>query len=329
MLDAGGVDSTESPDGFPMFGDIPPLDVRMRDVAPNPDAFFADNPPPRYCLPDGASADLPPPPDVPGGTPECPDDLLREGCPCTRVGEERPCWPGLRVNRNRGICRDGTTRCEMYDELGGRWGACRGYVLPDPMATRGPAACTCFSRGRWELANTSPCFITSGSMVYAVSTYLDAMGRTQCPTLSAGARPPFGPMPGVPFSTNRLTVDCAGQFELCYTIRAGNVMRPSPSDCVVGRACTMGWYAVPDVAQTLPALPGWTGADPTCAARFQSGGGYGEMTVRGTSVECQAIDDGMGMPFVFLRIPYCSARCAMMPSLPECRDCGTGGSGDF
>ncbi len=307
--------------------DVLPIDVRSRDVTPNYDAFFAENPPPQYCGPDGGDGGPPPP--LPGGTAECPGDLLREGCACTEIGQMRLCWPGLRVNRNRGTCRDGMTRCEPFDELTGRWGPCMNYVLPEPGVRLGPRSCQCFSRGRWEITNTSPCFITYGATVYAVSTYLDAQGRAQCPQLAPGSMPPPAPMAGTTFSPNWLTVDCAGQFELCYVMRAGNVMSPQPNDCVVGRACTMAWYPRADERLALPPLPAWTGSDSACARRFVDSGGYGEMVVRGRSAECQAIDDGRGADYVFNRVGYCPLRCSTMPNLPECRECGNGGSGMF
>lgn len=305
--------------------DVPPIDRPVRDVQPNPDAFFASNPPPRFCGPDGSvdgGAAV-----VPGGTPECPEDLLREGCPCTNVGETRPCWPGLRVNRNRGVCRDGTTTCMPYDELGGRWGACQGYVLPTPGARLGPAACQCFSQGRWELENLSPCFVQVGSALYAVSTYLDARGQAQCPMVTPGAMP--APQPGTVFSANHLTVDCAGQFQLCFTIRAGNAMNAQPSDCVMARVCTSAWYPNPGARLTLPPLPAWTATDTACVRRFYDGGGYGEMTVVGLSRECERIDDGAGGAYTFLRVGYCPLRCNMNPSAPECRNCANGGNGMF
>lgn len=312
--------------------DVPPVDARVRDVQPNFDAFFADNPPPQYCGPDG-STDAGPPPELPGGTPECPDDLNREGCECLQIGARRPCWPGLRANRNRGICRDGMTTCQPYDELSGRWGPCEGYQLPAPGVRFGPSSCQCFSAGRWELLNTSPCFVTygqgAGATLYAVSTYLDGQNRAQCPTLSASQPPPPRPQAGTHFSPNFLTVDCTGQFELCYVIRAGDATRPSPSDCVVARTCTMAWYPEANQRRELPPLPAWTGSDPACARRFVDGGGYGEMTVRGRSSECQAIDDGMGGEYVFNRVTYCPSRCNTMPTLPECANCGNGGSGNF
>ncbi len=321
-MDAEAADSAIRPPTI----DVAPLDRPQRDVQPNADAFWADNPPPRYCGPDGAMGPSPTPP---GGTPECPDDLTREGCPCTTIGEERPCWPGLRVNRNRGVCHDGVSRCEMYDELGGRWSACEGYVLPRPGAGLGPDSCQCFSQGRWELTNLSPCFITyAGNQVYAVSTYLDAMGRAQCPT-DPGQTPPPRPQPGTNFTTNFLTVDCSGQFQLCYTIRAGDPMRPATTDCVVSQSCTQGWYMTPGVRQAMPPLPSWSSSDTACSSRFVMQGGYGEMTVRGLSTECQNIDNGSGQPYTFLRVPYCPVRCSMMPTLPECAMCRNGGSGSF
>lgn len=330
--DAGPGDARATLDLGRLTFDVQPLDVPPRDVQPNYDAFFAENPPPRYCGPDGGG-DAGPPPPLPGGTAACPDDLTREGCPCTNVGEMHSCWPGLRVNRSRGACRDGMTRCEPYDELGGRWGACQGYTLPDPAARLGPASCQCFSQGRWELTNTSPCFVTYGSgapsdPVYAVSTYLDASGRAQCPSQTAGTPPPPRPMAGTSFSEDFLTVDCTGQFELCYAIRAGDAARPMASDCLVARVCTSAWYAAAGVRQRLPPLPSWAGSDAACARRFVDQGGYGEMSVTGQSSECQRIDDG-GRPYVFNRVTYCPLRCSMTPSLPECMNCGNGGAGMF
>ena len=330
--DAGTLDARATVDLGPLTFDVRPRDVPPRDVQPNYDAFFAENPLPRFCGPDGG-ADAGPPPVLPGGTAACPDDLTREGCPCTTIGEMHSCWPGLRVNRNRGLCHDGMTRCEPYDELGGRWGACEGYTLPDPAVRLGPASCQCFSQGRWEITNTSPCLVTYGSgaptdPIYAVATYLDAMGRAQCPAQTASSPPPPHAMAGTTFSTNFLTVDCTGQFELCYAIRAGDALHPAPTDCLVARVCTSAWYGASGVRQAFPPLPSWVGTDAACARRFVDMGGYGEMSVTGQSSECQHIDD-RGQPYVFNRVTYCPTRCATMPTLPECARCGNGGSGMF
>lgn len=321
--DAGG--------GGPMDGSLPRADAGPEgppDVGPNPDAFFADDPPPMVCLEDGGMG---PPVDPPGGTPECPDDKNREGCRCDTPGETAACWPGLRANRNRGICRDGTTTCEAFDEFTGRWGACRGYVLPTEGATRGPAACRCFSMGQWQIDNLSPCFVDYGARgVYAVSTYVDGAGRSQCPTLPSGASPPPAPQAGTSWSTDRLTVDCEGRFELCYTLRAGNADTASPSDCVLARVCTGDfWYSTRDALQELPPLPSWTSPDSACARSFRDSGGYGEMSVLGLSVECDPVDDGSGAEYVFNRVNYCPLSCNTNPTAPGCERCMMGGSGTF
>lgn len=310
---------------FRMDGYGPPPDA-PRDVLPNWDAFFASDPPPQMCNPDGTMG---PPPMLPGGTPECPDDKNREGCPCyIPPGEPAPCWPGLRVNRDRGICRDGVTTCLPFDEFSGRWGPCVGYVLPDAAATRGPGTCNCFSHGTWELDNLSPCLVDymAGRGFYAVSTFGDGM----CPT-SVSNTPPPSPQPGQPFSANRLTVDCAGQFELCFTIKAGSAMAPAPTDCTVARVCTEAWYGVAGEVQEFPPLPGWasTAADTVCVQRFYDSGGYAQMSVLGRSVECDAVDDGSGREFVFNTVGYCSFECNDHPMTPECLACMNGGSGMF
>ncbi len=311
-----------------MDAGVPGFDAALRDagggipdVGPNPDAFFADDPPPMECREDGTMGPLPEPP---GGTPECPDDKNREGCRCDTVGEMAPCWPGLRANRSRGICRDGVTTCEEFDEFTGRWGECRGYVLPTEGVELGPEACSCFSQGRWEIANLSPCFVESSGTIYAVSTIVEG-GIARCPAVSSV--PP--PLPSSDWSTDALTVDCEGRFELCYTLKAGNADAPTETDCEVAEVCVETWYRERGVRQELPNLPAWTGTSTTCARQFRDSGGYGEMSVRGLSVECDPIEGEGGERYVFNRVNYCPIRCNEMPDLPECERCMMGGSGTF
>lgn len=299
----------EDPTGGGPDGELPP---------PNPDAFWEDDPPPMYCGPDDA-----PMPEAPGGTPECPDDKNREGCPCTTPGETAPCWPGLRANRNRGICSDGMTTCEQVFEFASVWGACTGFVPPSQTATTGAGACRCFSEGAWRLENLSPCIFSdaSGAVAAIVSTDLTA----QCPSVGPG----LPPMHSGDWSNNTLQVDCAGQFELCFTLKAGDVENPSDSDCVLAEICTSAWYPEPGEVMALPPLGGWTSTDTVCGQRFVDEGGYGEMSVLGESIECDPVDDGAGNRYVFNRTGYCPAECSDNPDLPECANCGQGGGGDF
>lgn len=314
-------------DGGPMdanFQDTP-LVIPDAYIVPDPDAFFATDPPPMTCYPDGGMG---PWPDPPGGTPECPDDRNREGCRCLDVGATAACWPGHRANRMRGICHDGTTTCLAHDEFGGVWGPCNGAVLPTPGVTRGAAACECFSAGRWAIDNLSPCFVgpTSSGQYYAVSTYI-AGGSAHCPTTITT---PPNPEPGTDWSTDSITVDCAGQFHLCYTLRAGNAMTPLDTDCVVAETCVDTWYPMANVTQPLPPIPAWTGGSATaCATQFATTGGYGEMSVEGTSIECNDVGDGSGGRYVFNRVNYCPLSCNTNPTAPECVNCMMGGSGMF
>ncbi len=168
----------------------------------------------------------------------------------------------------------------------------------------------------------------SSGGTYAVSTYVDSSGTPQCPSESSTSPPPV-PMAGQPWSPDRLTVDCAGAFRLCYTIKAGDASAPSPGDCVVGQSCVEAWYSNAGMTQELPPLPAWTGMDPACAAQFEATGGYGEMSVHGLSVECDPVDDGMGGDYVFNRVNYCPSSCNTDPSGPGCAGCMAGGSGSF
>ncbi len=287
----------------------------------DPNAFWQNDPPPRWCGADGGTL-------VPGGTPECPDDKNRQGCACPTVGAQAPCWPGLRANRNLGACRDGTTTCTQTGEFGSVWGACMGYVVPTPGAT-GAAACNCFSQGQWFLANVSPCFIrqtAGGPVTGSVSTYIDDAGVARCPN---PITTPLMPQPGKTFTSNTLRVDCAGQFRLCYELKAGNGSAPSPSDCSLAKVCTEGAYPDAGATQAFPDLPSWVATNPACAAAFANDGGYGEMTVQGLSVRCDEVNDGDGGPKVFNRVTYCPLSCNSNPTGPGCANCMQGGSGSF
>ena len=80
--------------------------------------------------------------------------------------------------------------------------------------------------------------------------------------------------------------------------------------------------------QNVP-LPAWVSTNNACATQFNESGGYGEMSVRGLSAECDPIDDGSGDEYVFNRVNYCPGDCADRPTDPDCMSCGRGGSGTF
>src|SRR5438477_13107811 len=91
-------------------GDLAGTGIPQPDLHFDSDAFWAQDPPPKWCGPDGGV------PQTPGGTPECPDDKNREGCPCPTEGMKASCWPGLRANRGLGQCHDGVTTCQKFGE---------------------------------------------------------------------------------------------------------------------------------------------------------------------------------------------------------------------
>jgi hypothetical protein len=200
------------------------------------------------------------------------------------------------------------------------WGPCVGYVLPTPGATKGAAACKCFSAGQWAIANLSPCFYQSGANYTAISTYLSG-ANAMCPSSPT--------MPMGDWSTDTLKVDCAGHFKLCYELKAGNGMMPMPSDCSVAKVCVEADYLTANQVQTFPPLPGWVGSNGACATQFATTGGYGEMSVVGDSVTCDKVDDGNGGSYVFNRVQYCPLSCNMNPMGAGCMNCMQGGSGGF
>jgi hypothetical protein len=285
-------------------------------------AFFINDPAPPMC---GADGKMTAPATIPG-TSECPADKNRTGCPCPEVGKKAACWPGLRQNRNHGVCKDGITTCQANTEFAPAWGPCEGYVLPTAGSTQGPDACRCFSNGSWGLDNLVPCINTEGSKHYIYSSHQDAQNGYACDGVTM--TPP--PKPTTEWTTSSLTVDCAGQFELCYTMKAGQASDPKTADCTVMHACVSAWYAEAGKTQTLPKLPGWVATDPACVESFVNSGGYGEMSVLGKSAECDPVDDGQGKPLVFMRTTYCPADCATNPTRPGCNtNCSVSGSGKF
>jgi hypothetical protein len=294
--------------------------AQFRDAEVAADAFFINDPPPPYCGPDGSAPNV----EKPGGTPSCPSDKNRQGCPCPTVGATATCWPGQRARRGHGICKDGMTTCEATLEFNNRWGPCEGYVLPDPKALSGPRSCGCFSAGQWALRNLSPCVVV-GTQTYLTSSKILADGGVGCGDVTA--LPP--PAPVDPWTDSTLMVDCSGQFKLCFTIKAGDFKHPMQSDCVIAKSCVETWYPEPGKTQTLPQLPGWASSDPVCSAQFDQTGGYGEMSVIGVSGECEKVDDGLGAPYVFQRGGYCPSSCSQTPTAPACQMCQSGGSGQF
>jgi hypothetical protein len=319
----GKLDAAEREDPFQDSGFTNPDLVKPSDAGTlSPDAFFVDDPPPPYCGEDGKMSEAP----AISGTRECPGDKNREGCPCDSAGQRALCWPGQRINRNHGVCRDGMTRCEMGFEFGNRWGPCEDYALPIEGATQGPEACRCFSSGTWSLSNLVPCIAQDVSKHYYVySSHPDGPSGFLCNGLTT--TPP--PAPSEDWTPSTLKIDCSGRFQLCYTIKAGDVTQPKASDCVLVRSCLDTWYARPNSQQKLPNLKGWAASDQACAQRFVESGGYGEMTVQGKSSECEAVDDGMGKPYVFKRASYCPPRCAGTPNDEDCMHCSASGAGDF
>jgi hypothetical protein len=300
----------------------PDLAVATDGGSLSPDAFFVNDLPPPYCGEDGKMRASEPVP----GTSECPDDKNREGCPCTTPGQQALCWPGQRLNRNHGVCSDGMTRCIPGLEFGNRWGSCDGYKLPVEGATEGADACRCFSSGTWKLANLVPCIAQDAMKRYFVYSSRQANDTGYlCDSLNT--TPP--PVPAADWTTSSLKVDCSGRFELCYTIKAGDVSAPKANDCVLVHSCVNIWYARAGSEQTLPNLRGWSASDQACSQRFVEIGGYGEMSVRGLSSECEAVDDGQGQPLVFKRASYCPPSCAQTPERIECKSCSASGAGEF
>jgi hypothetical protein len=290
-------------------GDIG-IDVYTPDYSA--DQIYASDPPPTTC--DGGGM---PPPVM--GTPECPSDKNLPGCPCTTLGQTAACWTGLRKDRDHGDCKDDTTKCVLEGETDLVWGPCNGEVLPVAGAT-GKAACGCFSTGHWAVANLSPCFYSStDGMGNTTQGAISTLGSTMmCPSSFTSA-------PTESWSTDTLSADCTGSFNLCYTIKAGDGKNPQASDCVIAQVCSQSYYSVANVIQMWPDLPGWLSpaSAASCVQQFETSGGYGQMSVDGQSDQCELVDE------VFQTVTYCPLSCNMPNPPAMCSTCMAGGGGSF
>jgi len=307
------------------------------------DDLYKNDPLPKYCGPEAGSASTPPPVT---GTEDCPDDKNKPGCYCDPTKDQgpHPCWTGLRKNRSLGQCKDGTTTCQQKSENTWQWGACEGEVLPDPNATNGPAACRCFTQGQWKITNLSPCVAgyqpTAGDpFTYTGVSTVDCSMDTcaSMATTGYGCMTQSGPTakPSTNWSTDTLTVDCAGTFTLKYRIKVGDFNNPQPGDCTLGEVeLDPQYYPTPNVEMPWQVLKPWIGTDTACAKKWHDtpegvSPGYGEMIVKGESVLCDEIDDGKGGDFVFNRIQYCPTSCNSNPSGAGCAACQASGQGTF
>jgi hypothetical protein len=297
--------------------------------------LYKNDPPPPWCGPETGYQ----PPQI-GGTEDCPSDKNKPGCACATLGDKQPCWEGFRKHRGLGICQDGVATCVKKSENTNVWSACEGQVLPKPGAT-GKEACGCFSIGEWTIKNTSPCEWTNdGNNYYAYSTVFDK-GAGSISYCSMGQHAGPGEKPAGIWSTDTLKVDCAGTFDLCFKIRAGDHSNPKDSDCVLGEVCINAVYEKENVVQPLPDLPTWVGTDAACAKKWEKdtpedvSPGYGEMIVKGKTVRCDAVGgQGTTQDYVFHRVKYCPRICRQSdphynPNHPACQDCTLKGSGSF
>lgn len=292
-------------------GDLIGFDAQQMDYSA--EQLYANDPPPMSCDGGGMAPII-------SGTPQCPSDKNLPGCPCGPLGTKAACWTGLRAQREHGDCMDGMTTCQMSSEATLAWGPCNGEVLPVEGATSGKAACQCFSNGFWNIANFSPCiYMLTDAMGNTTTGAISTLGSTlQCPTS-------FDAAPTESWSTDTLTADCTGTFDLCYTIKAGNGASPQASDCVIAQACSKSYYSTANMVQAWPDLPGWlapASAD-ACVSQFIASGGYGQMSVQGQSDDCETIDK------VFQTVTYCPQACSGPNPPAMCAQCQAGGGGSF
>src|SRR5262249_32337026 len=158
-------------------------------------------------------------------------------------------------------------------------------------------ACKCFSQGYWDVENVVPCGL--GPSVSNITS----MYSSEPPTVDGGdpTCPAMAPTAGSLWSHDTVTADCMGRFTLCYTLKAGDYNNPMTSARVVAKSCASGDYTQVNTPQSWAPLLSWNStAGSTCYNAFFNSGGYGEMSVVGTSITCDAITD-----HVFQRVRYC------------------------
>jgi hypothetical protein len=191
---------------------------------------------------------------------------------------------------------------------------------PTGDALRSGPCSACFAHGQWSIDNLSPCLLTGADqakVTVAIST-IESANQSQCPS-------DFSAAPTQAWSSDHLTIDCAGHYRLCYTLKAGDPSNPSASDCVVAQSCAEGDATMSSAPQAWPPLPGWIASTSAtaCAQSFYDGGGYGEESVTGSPNGCGTIGK------TFVRVWYCPLACNGPNPPAACANCQSGGSSSF
>jgi hypothetical protein len=175
----------------------------------------------------------------------------------------------------------------------------------------GDPTCGCFDNTRWDIDNLSPCYFTTTSSNGTMTTVVVSTDATTMMCPASASMPPTAP-----WSTDSFETDCAGQYHLCITLKAGDPNAPQSTDCVIEKDCVDVDLAAANTLQMAPDLPGWlaSGATPACVDQFINMGGYGLLTADGT-VSCGQVSSQIGV------ITYCPSDCSGANPPPACANC--------
>ena len=123
------------------------------------------------------------------------------------------------------------------------------------------------------------------------------------------------PTPALPWSSLKVSSQCAGTGQFCVAVRAGE---PGSEDCQLARVCSAVDYLGGQQIVDLAALPSWVAESSACAQRYENEGGYLEFEIESAQLGC---DRGDGSKKV---VPLCPVRCQTDPSGANCETCGNG-----
>ena len=177
-----------------------------------------------------------------------------------------------------------------------------------------PAGADCPCRLATVIDNLALCVspTTAFASTHVYSTFWNDLTREpECEPWRAPQ-----PVPAIPWSKLRISSQCAGNGQLCVTLKAGQENNLSPDDCLLTTQCTAFDYTTPGQVAELAPLGAWVAESSECALRYEQLGGYLEFRVDSAQLGC-----GMSADDV-TRVAVCPTRCEADPTAAGCEICG-------
>jgi hypothetical protein len=159
--------------------------------------------------------------------------FIDDGCSCSS-GQTQACWPGVRMQRGVGACRDGVQRCIVDDSEFPKWGPCTGAVLPEADSSDDGIDQDCDGQGELLRCVPKP-EVCSGGLDE------DCDGKIDCEDTDCQAHTACAPRctPSAEQCTGGKDEDCDGKID-CADTDCGSNAACAPKCTPTAEQCTDG-----------------------------------------------------------------------------------------